>query len=80
MKNATATTRLGKTGAGSARERCAQAFRQVLSLMLATVREIFDESAYQRFLAQRQLGSSRATYALFLREQETRRARQPKCC
>ena len=80
MKNANATTRLGKTGSGSARRRCAQAFRQVLWLMLATAREIFDESAYQRFLAQRQLGSSRASYARFLREQETRRARQPKCC
>jgi hypothetical protein len=80
MKHATATTRLGKTGSGSPREQCAQVFRQVLSLMLATVREIFDESAYQRFLSQRQLGSSRATYALFLGEQETRRARQPKCC
>jgi hypothetical protein len=69
-----------KTGSGSPLERCARVFSQVLLLMLATVREIFDESAYQRFLAQRQLLSSRAAYALFLREQETRRARQPKCC
>jgi hypothetical protein len=80
MKNATAATRLGKTGSGSRRQQCARVFFRVLSLLLATVREIFDESAYQRFLSQRQLGSSRASYALFLREQETRRARQPKCC
>jgi hypothetical protein len=80
MKNATATTRLGKSGSGSRRQQCARVFLQVLALMLATVREIFDESAYQRFLSQRQLGSSPAAYALFLREQETHRARQPKCC
>jgi hypothetical protein len=80
MKQANGTTRSVKAGSGSPRQRCARVFSRVLLLMLATVREIFDESAYQRFLAQRQLLSSRETYALFLREQETRRARQPKCC
>jgi len=54
--------------------------RHVLQLLLATVREIFDESAYQRFLTHRKLHSGRASYALFLEDQETRKARQPKCC
>jgi hypothetical protein len=55
-------------------------FRRVLHLLLDTVREIFDESAYERFLLRHQLNSSRASYALFLEDQETRKARQPKCC
>lgn len=55
-------------------------FRRTLSLLLATLREIFDESAYQRFLTRSKLNSSRASYALFLKEQEIRKARQPKCC
>jgi hypothetical protein len=42
--------------------------------------EIFDEAAYSRFLRARQLVSSREAYAAFLREQETAKARRPRCC
>ncbi len=52
---------------------CAQIFR-------AALREIFDESAYARFLSQRQLASSRAAYASFRREYEVTKARRPRCC
>jgi hypothetical protein len=52
---------------------CAQVF-------LDTLREIFDESAYSRFLSQRQLVSSRAAYASFRREYEVAKARRPRCC
>ena len=52
---------------------CAQTF-------LAALREIFDESAYARFLSQRQLASSRAAYASFRREYELKKARRPRCC
>jgi hypothetical protein len=55
-------------------------FKRALQLLRATLREIFDESAYQRFLTRSELNSSRASYALFLKEQEIRKARQPKCC
>jgi hypothetical protein len=46
----------------------------------AALREVFDESAYARFLSQRQLVSSRAAYAAFRQEYETAKARRPKCC
>ena len=49
-------------------------------VLLATLREIFDESAYLRFLSQRQLASSRAAYASFRREYEVTKARRPRCC
>ncbi len=50
------------------------------SLFGAALREIFDESAYSRFLSRRKLASSRDTYAAFLREQELIKARRPRCC
>ena len=50
------------------------------SLVAATLREIFDESAYARFLTQRRLESSRAAYAAFRKEYEVTKARRPRCC
>ena len=49
-------------------------------IFLAALREIFDESAYSRFLSQRQLASSRAAYASFRQEYEVTKARRPRCC
>ena len=49
-------------------------------IFLAALREIFDESAYARFLNQRQLASSRKAYASFRREYEVTKARRPRCC
>jgi hypothetical protein len=49
-------------------------------LLLATLREIFDEAAYQRFLTRGKVASSPAAYADFLREGETAKARRPRCC
>ena len=54
-----------------------QAFLQTV---LTTLREIFDESAYERFLASHGIASSRAAYAEFLDETEHTRARRPRCC
>jgi hypothetical protein len=50
------------------------------ALFMAALREIFEESAYQRFLARAQMKSSPAAYGDFLRETETAKARRPKCC
>jgi hypothetical protein len=49
-------------------------------ILRAVLREVFEEAAYERFCAQKQVGACRASYALFL--QETDRARQQKirCC
>lgn len=49
-------------------------------IFFAALREIFDESAYARFLTQRQLVSSRAAYAAFRQEHEGAKARRPRCC
>lgn len=49
-------------------------------IFLAVLREIFDESAYSRFLTRSgQLSSPRA-YAAFCRERDASRASRPRCC
>jgi hypothetical protein len=66
----------GRATLGSAAERAGQAMRTAL----ATLREIFDEAAYTRFLARHQIESSPAAYAAFWREHEATKARRPRCC
>jgi hypothetical protein len=54
--------------------------RQIAATIVATLREIFDESAYARFLAHNGMNSCPCAYAEFQREQEGIKARHPKCC
>lgn len=54
--------------------------RAALQVALATLREIFDEAAYQRFLANHGLTNSRPSYAAFLQENDRIRERRPRCC
>jgi hypothetical protein len=49
-------------------------------LIKAMVCEIFDESAYMRFLSRHQVRASRGSYAAFLEEHERLQARRPRCC
>jgi hypothetical protein len=49
-------------------------------ILLATLREIFDEAAYARFLQRSRMISSQAAYAAFWREREAMQARRPRCC
>ncbi|HLZ00506.1 MAG TPA: hypothetical protein VKT33_15715 [Candidatus Angelobacter sp.] len=49
-------------------------------LLIAALREIFDENAYARFLAREGVVSSRVAYAAFLREREAVVQRRPRCC
>ncbi len=49
-------------------------------ILLATLREIFDEAAYERFLHRAQVASSPEAYAAFRREFDEAKARRPKCC
>ena len=49
-------------------------------LLVATLREIFDETAYARFLVREGRPSSRMAYAAFLREREAVVQRRPRCC
>jgi len=54
--------------------------RDLTGLIVATLREIFDENAYARFLDREGKNSSSITYSEFVREQEDARARRPRCC
>jgi hypothetical protein len=54
--------------------------RGAISVCLETLREIFDESAYARFLHRHGTGSCPAAYAAFLREQSVARSQRPRCC
>ena len=58
----------------------ATGFTHALALLLAALREIFDESAYMRFLSRTQTVSSREAYAAFCREYDAAKARKPRCC
>ena len=49
-------------------------------ILLAMLREIFDEAAYARFLERQQLPSSPAAYGAFVREREGNHAPRPRCC
>ena len=54
--------------------------RGMIVLFLSTLREIFDESAYARFLERQKLLSSPHAYAAFLRESQRQRERRARCC
>jgi hypothetical protein len=49
-------------------------------ILLATLREIFDEAAYARFLSRTRMPSSSEAYAAFRQEFEEAKTRRPKCC
>jgi len=55
-------------------------FLKATRIMLAILREIFDEAAYERFLRRTHVISSKSAYADFWRERESSQARRPKCC
>jgi hypothetical protein len=55
-------------------------FAEAARTLLATLREIFDEAAYERFLSRKQTPSSTKAYAAFREEFEEARTRRPKCC
>ncbi len=55
-------------------------FVNAARIMLATLREIFDEAPYARFLSRRGMASSAQAYAAFRQEFEEGKSRRPKCC
>jgi len=54
--------------------------KHAVRILVSVAREIFDESAYIRFLQRRQMPSSSAAYAAFQKECEAVKARRPRCC
>ena len=55
-------------------------FMNVGQLILAMLREIFDETAYARFLVRTNAIASRQSYAAFCRERDSIQSRRPRCC
>jgi hypothetical protein len=53
---------------------------QFAGILASLLQEIFDESAYHRFLERNQISSSTTAYAAFQEENDRWRAQRPKCC
>lgn len=51
-----------------------------MRVLLATLREIFDENAYKRFLLRTGGSVSAQSYRAFMSERETAMAKRPRCC
>lgn len=49
-------------------------------IILATLREIFDENAYDRFLKRTRTSRSVASYRAFMQERESSIVTRPRCC
>ena len=66
------------------RDRVIGELRSVLrngwDILLAALSEIFDESAYQRFLQRSGLRHSSESYRAFQVERDTIAATKPRCC
>ena len=54
--------------------------REMLTILSAALREIFDEAAYSRYLQRTNMSSSPAAYAAFLDERDSIQARRHRCC
>ena len=57
-----------------------KSLQQAFSIFLETLREIFDESAYERFLRRTLRESSAEAYSAFLQENQAAKERRPRCC
>ncbi len=53
---------------------------RALQLFWQTLREIFDEAAYERFLQRTGESVSRESFAAFLAAGKQARERKPRCC
>jgi len=51
-----------------------------MRIMRATLREIFDESAYDRFLLRTHGSRSVASYRAFTHERDAAMLKKPRCC
>lgn len=63
-------------GTTALRWRC----QNVWQTVKAALREIFDESAYERFLLRTNGARSVATYRDFIHEREASPVKKPRCC
>ena len=58
----------------------AAVFGRVMQTIRAALREIFDESAYDRFLLRTHASRSVASYREFTRERDAAMLKKPRCC
>jgi len=54
--------------------------RHAMAVLVSVAQEIFDETAYQRFLNRTQMQAGAESYAEFRKEQDELRARRARCC
>jgi len=54
--------------------------RVFFKILCAALLEIFDESAYDRFLQHTHAARSTQSYRIFMRERETALGQKPRCC
>jgi hypothetical protein len=62
------------------RDRVIGGMQHFLRILRATLREIFDENAYDRFLRRTDSARSVASYREFARERDSALNRKPRCC
>jgi hypothetical protein len=55
-------------------------FRTLIQTLRAALREIFDESAYDRFLQRTHAARSVSSYREFTRERDAAMLKKPRCC
>jgi len=55
-------------------------FERAIQTFRAALREIFDESAYDRFLLRTHASRSVASYRAFTRERDAAMVKKPRCC
>lgn len=53
---------------------------KIMQTIKAALREIFDESAYDRFLTRTQASRSIASYRQFMQERDEAVEKKPRCC
>ncbi|HEV3039438.1 MAG TPA: hypothetical protein VHA33_16810 [Candidatus Angelobacter sp.] len=57
-----------------------KSIRTFFEVLLATLREIFDENAYQRFLLRTSSVPSVESYGKFVHERDAAVSKKPRCC
>jgi hypothetical protein len=61
-------------------ERSGDLVIKIMRTIKAALREIFDESAYDRFLLRTRESRSVASYRAFMRERDAAMLKKPRCC
>ena len=62
------------------RSRRTSRLQHAMAVLVSVAQEIFDETAYQRFLNRTQMQAGAESYAEFRKEQDELRARRTRCC